>query len=356
MANSKRVLLTAGGTGGHFFPALAAAEELQKKGCQVHFSTDKRCQKYIPQSTAINFKIIDLYFRTGNKLALLLLPIKISIALLKALLYVARLRPSVVIGFGGYPSFPVLLACKILFVPIILHEQNRFLGKVNRFFARKAKLVAFSYDNSKHANYQYVGDIVREDIRNIRLTHDFSHKPIRIFIFGGSQGAKIFTQTIPAAMQMIKKANPSFNCHITHQVSSDNKQSVEELYQSLGFEYEVADFFHNMHERYQATDLVISRSGASTIAELSAVGLPAIFIPFPYAAENHQYENAKFIENIGGGWVIEENKYLSEALATKLIQLEKDRAALKTAAKNISSRKSDGLEALVATVSRIISK
>lgn len=369
MNNPKRILLAAGGTGGHFFPALATASALDKKGYEVHLSTDKRCMKFIPIESNINFKIIDLYIRSGSKIALMLLPFKITIAFIKALIYVKRLRPSVIIGFGGYPSFPTLLASRVLSVPIILHEQNRFLGKVNRFFASKAELVAFSYASNKNnsdetisasANSEtaikseYVGDIVREDIKSIKLANDFTHKPIRILIFGGSQGARIFSRTVPAALSLVKDKHPEFTCIITQQASMDDQQQIAEHYKSLGFEHNISDFFYNMNELYQQTDLVIARAGASTIAELSAIGLPAIFIPLPSAAENHQYENAKFIEEMAGGWTIKQNEDLAQNLAAKIITLDKDRTLLSKAANNITSRKSDGVAALVATVQRIV--
>lgn len=368
MKNRTRILLTAGGTGGHFFPALAIATELKKENFDVHFSTDKRCMKYTSKDSEINFKIIDLYIRTGSIAALMLLPIKITIACVKALLYVSYLRPKAVIGFGGYPSFPTLFACKILSIPIILHEQNRFLGKVNRFFAKSAKLVAFSYDQhnndinnellskNQQINSEYIGDIVRDQIKKIKISNSFTNDPIRIFIFGGSQGAKIFTEAIPAAIKIAKSINPDFNCFITHQVSSAHQKYVSNQYESMGIKHQIQEFFHDIEKIYKKTDLVISRSGASTIAELSAIGLPAILVPLAISAENHQLENAKFIENIGGGWVLEEHDSLEAKLASLMIKIDNNRKELIQAATNISSRKSDGTKALVATVKRIVNK
>lgn len=365
---NKPIFLTAGGTGGHFFPALATANELAELGHDVHLITDKRCQKYIQHrvkegDNRVTYKIIDLYLKTDSSLGKLLAPIKIAIALLHSMLYVLTKRPALTIGFGGYPSFPILLAARIFSVPIVLHEQNRFLGRVNRFFSKSARLVAFSYETSqdvgydKEINYQYVGDVIRQDISNIKIEHDFTgepNSPFRILIYGGSQGAKIFSSAVPEAIGKIKKEHPEFHCSVIQQAPQTLHAHLRQTYETLAVKCELAEFFHDIHDKYGNTDLLIARAGASTIAEISAIGLPAILIPFPYASENHQEENARYIEEIGGGWMIGEDTNLSNKLADKIYELSVDRPRLLKAAKKIQQRKSDGLATLVAIIARIV--
>lgn len=364
--SKKTILLVAGGTGGHFFPAIATGKVLSQMGYDIHMVTDKRCEKYIHKIDYIKFKIIDLYLKFSSIIGKIKAPLQILRAVIQSIYYVWYLKPSVVIGFGGYPSFPSLLAAKLLGIPIIIHEQNAFLGKSNRFFAKYARLIALSYsgDNRINNNYKnkviHVGDIIRTEFISQLKTQEAlpssTNLPLRVFVFGGSQGAKIFSSAIPEAIKIAQSIDNNFTCKIIQQARLDDIILLQKTYQDLKIECEIAEFYHDIFSIYQKSNLVIARAGASTIGELSAFGLPVIMVPYPHAAENHQFYNAKSVEDLGGGWCITESPDLANNIAQYLIMLNNDRQLLKTASARIKTRKINGAQALADTVNKIINE
>ena len=357
---TKTILLSAGGTGGHFFPAIALTDELKKSGCNIHLITDKRCEKYLNSEMQIDHNIVDLHIKTSGIMNKIKSAFQLITACIKTLFLLMRIKPDAVIGFGGYPTFPSLLAAKTLHIPIILQEQNCFLGKSNRFFASGAKLIALAYpetdniDDKLKEKITITGDIVRSSIKKLPKKKSFDSKEFNLFIFGGSQGAKIFSSLIPEAIELLLAKNPNIQLSITQQASLEHQEELTERYSKLGIKHELSDFFHNMHEIYHNSQLVVSRSGASTIAELASIGLPAIFIPYPHAAEDHQYFNAKAIADSGASWYLRQNDASAEALSEKLAELITDRTLLKNASKNLATRKNDGAKNLADTVLKII--
>jgi UDP-N-acetylglucosamine--N-acetylmuramyl-(pentapeptide) pyrophosphoryl-undecaprenol N-acetylglucosamine transferase len=401
MTKRKTIILAAGGTGGHFFPAQAVGEVLSSTGADVNLITDLRCQKYISddfpfiplpilnqatefkseatelsnlddhkddgQNSLIDLKIrngikhhiIDLYLSKGT-FGKLIAPLKIITALFKAYTLIRKLKPDAIIGFGGYPSFPAMFVCKLIGVPTIIHEQNCFLGKVNKFFASNAKKIALSYKETNNINKIYsnkiviTGDIIRSSIKSLPKKKDFNSEIFHLFITGGSQGASFFSQLLPAAMRIMSETVPEIKIEIIQQVSKNDQQKVSDIYTSLGIKHQLSDFFFDIDKIYQKSELVIARSGASTIAELTWIGLPAIFIPFPYAAEDHQYYNGQALEKTGSSWCYRQNEISPEILATKLIELIADRNKIKQASTQLLQRKSDGSKTLADTVLKII--
>jgi UDP-N-acetylglucosamine--N-acetylmuramyl-(pentapeptide) pyrophosphoryl-undecaprenol N-acetylglucosamine transferase len=356
----KSIVLAAGGTGGHLFPALALAEEFDNAAIDVHLITDLRCKKYLPANQQIKSHIFDFHLKmTGlaNKVISLW---RLSNVCIKTLLLVGKLKPDIIIGFGGYTSFPSLLAAKVLRIPFILQEQNCFLGKSNRLFAKSARIIALSYKETNNVNIYdnrkvvVTGDLVRSSIRSLPIKNTFDNEEFRLFIFGGSQGAKVFSQIIPEAITELLKLNPVLKIHITQQVSQDGQKELSTIYDQLGIKYLLSPFFHNIAEIYSETDLVISRSGASTVAELVNVGVPAIFIPFPYAMEDHQYFNAMAIETSKAGWCFRQEDVTPHILAQKIYELVTNRTMLKEASKNLLNRKNNGAKYLADTVLKII--
>ncbi len=356
----KSIVLAAGGTGGHLFPALALAEEFENADIDVHLITDLRCKKYLPAKQQIKPHIFDFHLKmTGlaNKVISLW---RLSNVCIKTLLLIGRLKPDIIIGFGGYTSFPSLLAAMVLRIPFIVQEQNCFLGKSNRLFAKSARIIALSYKETSNVSIYdnrkvvITGDLVRSSIRNLPIKNTFDNEEFRLFIFGGSQGAKVFSQIIPEAITELLKLNPGLKIHITQQVSQDDQKELSTIYYQLGIKYLLSPFFHNMAEIYSETDLVISRSGASTVAELANVGIPAIFIPFPYAMEDHQYFNAMAIENSKAGWCFRQEDVTTHILAQKIYELVANRTMLKEASKNLLNRKNNGAKYLADTVLKII--
>jgi len=356
----KSILLAAGGTGGHLFPALALAEEFDDSIVDVHLITDLRCQKYLDQNQPIKTHIFDFHLKMTGLVNKVISLWRLSNVCIKTLLLIGKLKPDMIIGFGGYTSFPSLLAAKVLRIPYIVQEQNCFLGKSNRLFAGSARIIALSYKETSNISIYdnkkviVTGDLVRSSIRNLPIKSTFDNEEFRLFIFGGSQGAKVFSEIIPQAIIELLKLNPNLKIHITQQTSHTDQKEISAIYDKLGIKYVLSPFFHNMAEIYAKTDLVVSRSGASTVAELVNVGVPAIFIPFPYAMEDHQYFNARAIENSKAGWCFRQEDITPLILAQKICELVVDRTLLKEASKNLLSRKNNGAKYLADTVLKII--
>lgn len=343
----KIIVLVAGGTGGHFFPAVALGEELVARGYVVHFITDLRCKKYINHKMGLIFHILDLK-RSIN--IFLFLP-RLLVAVLKAIRLLYSLAPSVVVGFGGYPVVASMFAAIFLRVPIIIHEQNSYLGKVNKFFAIFAKKIAISYNKIKNlprvakGKVVITGGIVRKNIRNLDSvagSRNNKDNIFTIFIFGGSQGAKLFSELIPDSIDVLMQKQPKLKLHITQQAALDDQVKIKNIYSKLNITYELAEFFNDIALQYQNTDLVISRAGASTIEELTYIGLPAIFIPLPSAADNHQYYNAKLLEDEKCGWCIKQDDISSKKLAGKIFELISNPKILENMSQNLLKRRKEG--------------
>jgi UDP-N-acetylglucosamine--N-acetylmuramyl-(pentapeptide) pyrophosphoryl-undecaprenol N-acetylglucosamine transferase len=359
MKKQRKILLAAGGTGGHLFPAIAIAEELAKRKISAHLITDQRCAKYLTPDLPVEAHIINIHMKMSGLIAKIKSLAALILACFHAIILLHKIRPNLVIGFGGYPSFPSLLAAILLGIPIVIHEQNCFFGKSNRIFARFAKLIALSYKETKNINPKFkskiifTGDIVRSKIYNLPPKKSFSGKNFHLFIVGGSQGAQIFSKLVPNAIKKLKKLNPKLNISITQQTSKADQASVSQIYAKLGIKHELAEFFHNMPEIYKKSQLVIARSGASTIGELTSIGLPAIFVPFPYAAEDHQYFNAKALADNGASWCYRQEEISDSILSEKIHELTTNKKLLEQASIALIARKNNGAEYLVDTVLKI---
>lgn len=355
----KKVLLNAGGTGGHFFPAIALGAELAERGYQIYLITDKRCEKYLTDDLKFTVKIIDLKINTSSLHGKLMALAKIMFSTLQALIFLTKIRPQIIISFGGYPTIPGSSAGLMLNIPLILHEQNSFLGKTNKFFAKFAKVVALSYPetvNKTLGNQDYIitGDIIRTSIKNLVPKDNFNNPIFRILVIGGSQSAKAFSKLIPEAISELHKLDPSIKLQITQQAPVIDHDMIGKIYSDLGIAYKLSEFFYDIGNEYSNAELAICRSGASTIAELSKVGLPAIFIPYPYAAENHQFLNAKVLEDDGASWCMSQSLITPESLAQKLKFLSSDRERLRKASIQLLKRKCEGAKILADTVVKII--
>lgn len=374
----KKIILVAGGTGGHFFAAAAIGEELISRGYEVHFITDLRCQKYITPDLKLTFHVIDLKRYSKSSLQKIKFFVALLGSVLKSVKLLHSLKPSVIVGFGGYPVVSSLFAAMWLRIPIIIHEQNSYFGKVNKFFAKFATKIALAYEQTKNLpdilknKIVITGGVVRASIRDILFVKEECHsrlcgndiegmwknhvttlvKPrndklftnniFRIFIFGGSQGAKLFSELLPTSIKLLMQKHSELKLHIIQQATREDQEKIKKIYSKLNISYELAEFFDDIAHRYQNTDLVISRAGASTIEELTYIGLPAIFIPLPTATENHQFHNAKLLEDAGAGWCMEQSDISEEKLADKILLLIKNRNMLELVAKNLLKRKKEG--------------
>lgn len=357
----KNIIVAGGGTAGHLFPAIVLGEELMKRGYELHLITDVRCQKYLAEDLKLIPHIINFRLPPKGLFNKFKLLISLLIITFKMLLLLVKIKPYAIIGFGGYPTFPPLFAAVFLRIPIIIYEQNCFIGKANRFFLKYARKVALTYDETKNYNILdknkklVIGNIVRENVKNLKVRENFNNDTFRIFIFGGSQGAKIFSTLVPEAIQILVQSNPDIKLHITQQASLEDHDNIAKIYAQLKIPYKLADFFYDMDQQYANQELVISRAGASTISELCYVGLPAIFIPLPSASENHQFYNAKALEDSGAGWCFEQSTITAEKLANKLLVLVKNRDILQQTSHQLLKKKNDGSKVLADAVEEIIS-
>lgn len=357
----KIILLTAGGTGGHFFPAVALAEELAKNlELEVHISTDNRCKKYLTNDINIKSHIVDLYINLRGIINKLKIPFSIYLSLIKAFILIKKLKPKLIIGFGGYPSFPLMFIGQLLSIPTIVYEQNSFFGKSNKFFTKKAILIALAYKSTQNLPTNYsdkiliIGDFVRDKIKNLPEKSSFSNKPFNLLVFGGSQGAKIFSSLVPEAIKILLTKYPETEIRIVQQVLENDKERVKKAYDNLKIQSTLSDFFHDIYKQYENSHLVIARAGATTIAELTQIGLPAIFIPLPSSADDHQYYNAKSLQDSNCSWYYRQEEVTAEVLADKLHSLIDTPSIIKEASLNLLKRKTDGTKHLANTVLKII--
>lgn len=324
--NKKTIFITAGGTGGHVFPAVSVAKELLSREYKVHFITDNRGLKFIPEN--FNARVHFLPLRGLGKSGLfnkIIGIISLIPSLLFSFYYFISYKPEYVIGFGGYPSFPCLLIAKLIKIPFWIQEQNAFFGKVNKWFSSSAEGIALGFKETKGLNENiehkshFIGIPVRKEISNLsKIPFRFNNKQkLKIVVLGGSQGASIFSKIIPKALEMLTKNE--INCfEITQQCRKEDIEFVNKKYESFNIKYKIESFIKNIEEELVDSGLIISRSGASTTGEVISSKRPALFIPLSIASDDHQYFNAKYIDEHFGGWVVRENNFTPEMLSVFL--------------------------------------
>ncbi|MEX2643230.1 MAG: undecaprenyldiphospho-muramoylpentapeptide beta-N-acetylglucosaminyltransferase [Acetobacterales bacterium] len=330
MPQRKLAVLAAGGTGGHLFPAQALAEELLARNMRVVLVTDRRGSKY-PGALGE----IDRYEIRGRGLAgsgwvgALRGVAELSVGLIQARDLIKRLSPDVVVGFGGYPSAPPLLAAAHFGVPTLLHEQNAVLGRANRFLSRRATAIATSFPRTSgiaedlRDRVTVTGNPVRPAILSLAdLPRPLpsAEGPLRILVLGGSQGASVFSNILPATMEKLPEYRRR-GLYVSQQCRPEDLERVRAVYRRLGVAADLATFFDDMPARLAGNHMIISRAGASTVAEIRAVGIPAILVPYPYATDDHQTANARALEEGGGAWLLPEPAFTPEAVASRLESL-----------------------------------
>ena len=325
------VLLAAGGTGGHLFPAESLAHALEKRGLVIDLATDTRTAQFkfpardvhlIPSATVRGKNPISLA-RTGSLLAL---------GTLKAWSLIGRIKPAVVVGFGGYPTVPPLLAASWRGVPTVLHEQNSVMGRANRMLAARVTRIATGFptlknlDPSLAGKMSFTGNPVRPQVIDVAATPYVAPEPdgrLNLLVFGGSQGAHVMAEIVPAA---IERMDPAIRARlrIVQQARGEDLAAVQAAYAKLGVAADCAPFFSDLPARMAAAHLVISRSGASTVAELSAIGRPGILVPLPHALDQDQFHNAGALEAVGGAVRIEQRDFTPDRLCSEIVSLSGD--------------------------------
>lgn len=322
-SNKKKLLVMAGGTGGHVFPALAVAQYLQKQGWDICWlGTQDRMEAQLVPKHGIPIQFIQISGLRGKGIsALLAAPFRIVRAVLQAKKIIQAYQPSAVLGMGGYVSGPGGIAAKLCGIPIVLHEQNAIAGLTNSWLAKIANVVLQAFPKA-FSNAEVVGNPVREALfQQMSPEQRFqqrmeSQEKLRLLVVGGSQGARVLNQTLP---KVIAQCENKFE--VRHQVGKGNVQSVQSAY-GENAQVDVTEFIEDMAEGYAWADLVICRSGALTVCELAAVGTPAIFVPFQHK-DQQQYLNAKFLADVGAAKIIQQQDLSPEILIDLLKQLDR---------------------------------
>lgn len=344
MNNKPLVILTAGGTGGHVFPAESLAEELSARGYELALITDSRGKdNYHGKLGEIkNYSVLAGALVGKSKWFKIKSLFKTGIGTLQAMFILLRRKPVCVVGFGGYASFPCCMAAILLRKKLVIHEQNSVMSRTNRILSRFATLVAKSFENTKYVpagkTQILTGMPIRQNIaelnkREYKTTN--SQNKFQLLIIGGSQGAKIFGEVIPAAIKKLPEQIQKKIC-LFHQCRKEDVAQIQSEYEGSQIEVTVSHFFENMSDLYRQTSLIISRAGASSMAEITAAKLPAIIIPLPTAADDHQTTNALPLKEHNAGYVIMQSDFNSDDLCSLLQKLVTDENALKTLSENVN--------------------
>lgn len=356
------VIVAAGGTGGHMVPAHAVAERLRAHGYDVALMTDERGLRYPGLFEGVPRHVLASGTLNGG--------IKGKVAALRNILagtgqahrIMQGRRPAVVVGFGGYPALPALLAAISLRIPVAIHEQNAVLGRVNRLLARFTTLIATSFRETRRLKPAFLertvltGNPVRRDIlalRDLPYPEFNETSAFRILVIGGSQGAKVLADVVPAAIDLLPQELKR-RVRITQQCREADLDPVRKLYARIGIAAECSAYITDMADKLRWSHLVIARAGASTLAELTAVGRPSILVPLPTAMDDHQTANARDVADAGGARLIPQAAFTPEALA-QAIQgwAENPAALLEVAAKAKAAGQPEAAEHLAQLVSRI---
>lgn len=326
--SKKFVVIAAGGTGGHLFPAAAFAEEMRRRDWRVLLMTDARGRRYAENFPAERVEDVPAASLTANPIKAIPALLKIARGVRAANARFRELKPALVAGFGGYPSFPALMAARGQKIPILIHEQNAVLGRVNRAMAGSAAAVACGFERldrlpaKARERKHVVGNPVRLPILAVR-EKAYPEAPaggrLNVLVIGGSQGARLFGEVVPAAIEMLP-AELRARLDVSQQAREEQVNAVRQAYVQAGVKAEIAPFFSDMGERLARAHLVISRAGASSVTELQAAGRPAILIPFAAAADDHQTANAEGLTGVGAADVLSETQFEPIALAALLLQ------------------------------------
>lgn len=320
-------VLMAGGTGGHLFPAMALAQELRRRGHAIHLMTDHRVAAYGDKFPAQQTHIVPSATPSvSNPVRFVTASFKILWGTIVGFGKLRGVKADAVIGFGGYPVYPPFLAASLARIPGILHEQNAVMGRANRALAGMAKVLALSFEKTAKAEKFadksiLVGNPVRDRVRTVADTpYPAINETIRLLVFGGSQGARVFGELVPPAVAELP-ADIRSRLRITQQCRAEDLDKVAETYRQAKVNVELSAFFDDLPERMADSHLVIGRAGASTVAELTVIGRPAILVPLPGSIDADQKNNALVVEAAGGGWVAEQATLSPQSLGTRLSQL-----------------------------------
>ena len=345
---AKTALIMAGGTGGHIFPGLALARELRARGWRVHWlGTPASMEERLVVPEGFAFEAVQFSGVRGKGLATLALaPLKLLRAFAQALAVVRRVRPDVVIGLGGYISFPGGMMATLAGKPLILHEQNSVAGMANKVLANVASRVFCAFPNAL-PGAQWVGNPLRQAfLQQPPPAERFAGRsgPLRILVVGGSLGAKALNDTVPQALALIP---PEQRPQVRHQSGAKQMQALQASYAAAGVQAELTPFIDDTASAFAQADVIVCRAGASTVTEIAAVGAAAVFVPFPAAVDDHQSANARFLLDAGGCWLVRQADLTPAVLAQMLQNMERP-ALLERALKAKTMEKTQATALIVA--------
>ena len=337
MTTAPLILLAAGGTGGHLFPAEALGVELIKRGFRVRLVTDDRALKY---SGLFSKDMIDVVAsetaRSRNPLQLAYATLKLATGAFAAWRLMRRLRPVAVVGFGGYPTLPPLMAARLAGIPGVIHDANAVLGRANRFLSRHVSAIATSLpgvldrDPALSAKTTTVGTPMRPAVLSAAATPyaaPATNESFRLLVVGGSQGARIMSDIVPGAIERLEPVLWE-RLILTQQVREEDMARVRAVYDRLKIKCELAPFFTDLPARLASNHLIVSRSGAGTVAELAAIGRPSILVPLPGSIDQDQMANAGVLSGVDGAIRIPQGEFSSDRLASEISALAAEPARL----------------------------
>ena len=338
---SSLILLAAGGTGGHLFPAEALGVELMKHGFRVRLVTDARALRYRGMFTEDMLDVVpSATIRGRSPWALAKTGVTLAAGLAVAIGLIRRLRPAAVVGFGGYPTLPPLMAARLFGVPTLIHEANAVMGRANRFLSSRVDAIATSLpgvldrDPALAAKVTVTGMPMRPAILAAAVVPFAAPEPgglLRLLVVGGSQGARVMSDIMPPAIERLAPAIRQ-RLMLTQQVRDEDMARVRAVYDRLGINAELAPFFSDLPARLASNHLVISRSGAGTVAELAAIGRPSILVPLPGSLDQDQFANAGVLSDAGGAIRIVQADFTPERVAQEITAFAEEPARLSTMA------------------------
>jgi UDP-N-acetylglucosamine--N-acetylmuramyl-(pentapeptide) pyrophosphoryl-undecaprenol N-acetylglucosamine transferase len=343
----------AGGTGGHIFPGLAVAEALRERGWRVHWlGAPGSMESRLVPPRGFPLELVDFGGVRGKGLkTLFLLPLRLLRAFWQALQVVRRVQPDVLVGLGGYITFPGGMMGTLLGKPLVLHEQNSVAGMTNKVLTGIADRVFTAFPNV-FKKAEWVGNPLRaEFLRQPAPAERFAGRsgPLRLLVVGGSLGAKALNDTVPQALALIPSAQRP---QVIHQSGEKQIEALRANYTAAGVLAELTPFIDDTAQAFADADLIVCRAGASTVTEIAAVGAAALFVPFPHAVDDHQTTNARFLTDAGGAWLVQQTELTPASLAMKLQTLQREQL-MEMAGKAKQMEKTDAVAAVVSACEQL---
>jgi UDP-N-acetylglucosamine--N-acetylmuramyl-(pentapeptide) pyrophosphoryl-undecaprenol N-acetylglucosamine transferase len=360
----KDILVIGGGTGGHLFPAIAVLEEIQKRGVSGALITDHRCMKYLKNHQNLEVHLLRSPQPSKNILHKVYVLYLSLITLIRAFFLIRKLKPKLVIGFGGYVTYPMLLLARLTKIPILLHEQNCFLGKVNSLFVNHAEKLLLSFEETDNIpdgfdknNIIISGNPVRKEILDQLSTQKEGVKNyFQILITGGSQGASFLSEAAPKIIHLLTKKFPKTKFKVTQQGRPEDIDQLKAIYEKHKIDAEISDFFFNMPKLLNEADLFIGRAGASTISEIIASQTLSVLVPYPYAAQKHQHFNARMIHNAKSGLYFDQDDMNEGYVANKIAEIMQNKEQMNEIKANLKALQKPSSHIIVDTALQIMKK